>query len=166
MTTKEIILKQMKACDTEKEWIVPLSLAISGLSAKQAAWKDGSANHSIWQIVNHLIFWNTRYLNKLKGALSEKYSNGHDVSFTNENYEGTDIEWNLIVENVNKLMSDWETSIQQAEPDTLAKPVSSDNIDNWYAVISNINIHNAYHIGQIVNLRKLQGCWHAELGVQ
>jgi hypothetical protein len=35
----------------------------------------------------------------------------------------------------------------------------------WWSPLAQQNIHNAYHIGQIVLLRKLQGAWDSSKGV-
>lgn len=60
MTAKEIILEQLAATHNQKNWFVPFKNAVAGLNAGQAAWKDSSGNHSVWGLVNHLIFWNGR----------------------------------------------------------------------------------------------------------
>lgn len=42
----------------QADWFVPAKIAIARLTPKEAAWKDETENHSIAQLVNHLIFWN------------------------------------------------------------------------------------------------------------
>jgi hypothetical protein len=36
----------------------------------------------------------------------------------------------------------------------------------WASEIAHIGTHNAYHVGQIVFVRKLQGSWNPEKGVK
>ena len=36
----------------------------------------------------------------------------------------------------------------------------------WAPTIANISTHNAYHTGQIIFVRKLQGSWNPEKGVK
>jgi uncharacterized damage-inducible protein DinB len=36
----------------------------------------------------------------------------------------------------------------------------------WYSAIAHIGTHNAYHTGQIIYIRKLQGSWNPEKGVK
>jgi hypothetical protein len=36
---------------------------------------------------------------------------------------------------------------------------------SWYDMFAQMTIHNAYHIGQIVHLRKQQGSWNQAQGV-
>jgi hypothetical protein len=39
-------------------------------------------------------------------------------------------------------------------------------LEQWAPIIARIGTHNAYHIGQIVFIRKTQGWWDAEKGVK
>jgi hypothetical protein len=55
-TLKSILLEQLKATHNKEDWFVPVNIAIQGVTPEQAAWKDASENHSIAQLVNHLIF--------------------------------------------------------------------------------------------------------------
>jgi len=34
-------------------------------------------------------------------------------------------------------------------------------LKSWYSTIAHIGAHNAYHIGQIIYVRKEQGCWES-----
>ena len=35
----------------------------------------------------------------------------------------------------------------------------------WWAILGNVSTHNAYHIGQIIYIRKLQNSWKIDAGV-
>ena len=39
-------------------------------------------------------------------------------------------------------------------------------LKSWAPTIANISTHNAYHTGQIIFVRKLQGLWDPEKGVK
>ena len=42
------------------------------MTAEQAAWKpEGRADNSIWETVNHLLFWNERWLQRYRGELNK-----------------------------------------------------------------------------------------------
>ena len=58
-TLKSILLEQLKTTHNVKDWFVPPNIAVQGLTAEQANWKDSSDNHSIAQLTTHLIFWHT-----------------------------------------------------------------------------------------------------------
>ena len=83
MSPKQLLLEQFRTCynGTNWYWFVNLLTAIDSLTAEQAAWKDNSTNNSIWQIVNHLIFWNTRYLNRFKGIPVQEMKGDNDSTF-------------------------------------------------------------------------------------
>jgi hypothetical protein len=66
-TLKSVLLEQLKTTHNQEDWFVPVKIAIEGLTPEQAAWKDPNENHSIAQLVNHLIFWNQQQLAKFKG---------------------------------------------------------------------------------------------------
>jgi hypothetical protein len=54
-------------------------------------------------------------------------------------------------------MADWEKAVESADDSTLAKAAS---------LIAHVGTHNAYHIGQIVFVRKEQGSWDPGKGVK
>ena len=68
VTLKSILLEQLKTTHNLKDWFVPPTLAVAGLTAEQANWKDSSENHSIAQLTTHLIFWNKQTLDKFNGV--------------------------------------------------------------------------------------------------
>ncbi|HEY3131877.1 MAG TPA: DinB family protein, partial [Acidobacteriota bacterium] len=80
-TLRSILLEQLRTTHNEKDWFVPISVAVEGLTAEQASWKDGSGNHSVGQLSNHLLFWNKRELLKFKGEPEEKFSGNNDETF-------------------------------------------------------------------------------------
>jgi uncharacterized damage-inducible protein DinB len=54
-------------------------------------------------------------------------------------------------------MTEWEKAVEAADDGKLAKNAS---------LIAHVGAHNAYHIGQIVFVRKEQGSWDPEKGVK
>src|SRR5438270_13527505 len=77
-TLKSILLEQLRSTHNQKEWFVPANTAVEGLTAEQAKWTDGSGNHSVGQLANHLIFWNSQSLAKFKGEQPAKFSGNND----------------------------------------------------------------------------------------
>ena len=63
------------------------------------------------------------------------------------------------------IMSEWRGLIEVADESKLTQVVSATNKASWAELLSNINLHNAHHGGQIVLLRKLQGSWDNSKGV-
>jgi uncharacterized damage-inducible protein DinB len=54
-------------------------------------------------------------------------------------------------------MTDWEKAVEAADDKKIADNAS---------LIAHVGAHNAYHIGQIIFVRKEQGSWNPENGVK
>ncbi len=150
---KAILLKQLKSTHTGKDWFVSARVAVDGVTAEQAKWTDGSGNHSIGQLTNHIIFWNERLLSSFKGLPEEKFSDDNEETFNNFDVK----QWDATVKKLDAVMTEWERAIEKADEKKLS---------GWYENIANISTHNAYHVGQIVFNRKLQGSWDSSKGVK
>ena len=152
-TLKGILLEQLRSTHNKAEWFVPANTAVEGLTAEQASWTDGKGNHSVGQLVNHLIFWDRRSLAKFKGEPEEKFSGNNDETFNAFDAK----KWNDAVKQLDQVMGDWEQAVEAADEAKLK---------DWYSTIAHIGAHNAYHIGQIIFVRKEQGSWNPEKGVK
>ena len=152
-TLREVLLAELKSTHGAEEWFVPANIAVKGLTAEQASWTDGKGNHSVGQLAYHLVFWNRRNLQVLKGEQPEKFSGNNDETFDNF----TAAQWDDLVKKLDQLMTDWEKAVESADDQKLAEKAS---------LIAHIGAHNAYHIGQIIYVRKLQGSWDPAKGVK
>lgn len=150
-TLKSILLEQLRSTHNEKEWFVPVNIAIAGLTPEQAAWKDGKGNHSVMELTNHLIFWDARSLVKFKGDPTTEFDGNNEETFRGA------ATWEATVRRLDGVLADWEKAIEAADESKLTK---------WYSTIAHVGTHNAYHIGQIIYVRRLQGSWNAENGVK
>ena len=123
------------------------------LPPEQASWQDGKGNHSIGQLANHLVFWNQEELAKFKGEPPVKFSGDNNETFNNFDSK----KWAATVQQLDQVLTDWEKAVEAADDKKL---------ESWYSIIAHIGTHNAYHIGQIIYIRKLQGSWDPEKGVK
>ena len=152
-TLKNVLLAQLRSTHTQAEWFVPANTAVAGLTAEQASWTDGKGNHSVGQLTNHLIFWNRQSLAKFKGEQPEKFSGNNDETFNAFDAK----KWSETVKQLDDVLTEWERAVEGADEAKLK---------DWYSVIAHIGTHNAYHIGQIVYVRKEQGSWNPDKGVK
>jgi uncharacterized damage-inducible protein DinB len=153
VTLKSILLEQLRTTHSQKEWFVPASVAVAGLTPEQASWRDGKGNHSIGQLANHLVFWNQQELAKFKGEQPAKFSGNNEEAFNNFDAKS----WAATVQQLDTVMSEWEKAVESADEEKLKAAASE---------IAHVGTHNAYHIGQIVYIRRLQGSWDPEKGVK
>ena len=66
-------------------------------------------------------------------------------------------QWDDLVKKLDQVMIDWEKAVETADDQKLAANAS---------LIAKVGAHNAYHIGQILYVRKLQGVWDPNKGVK
>jgi uncharacterized damage-inducible protein DinB len=152
-TLKSILLEQLRTTHNVKDWFVPVDSAVAGLTVDQTNWADGKGNHSIAQLTSHLIFWDERTLQQFKGETPRKYDGNNDETFAPVD-EKT---WPATVSKIDEVLTQWEQAVEAADEVKLVK---------WYSTIAHIGTHNAYHIGQILYVRKLQGVWDSSKGVK
>jgi len=153
VTLKAILLEQLRTTHYQKDWFVPVMGAVEGLTPQQAAWKDSGGNHSAGQLANHLLFWNSQQLAKLKGEKPVPFNGNNDETFNSFDAKT----WKLTVERLDRVLTDLEKLVESA-PD--------EKVKEWASAIAHIGAHNAYHTGQIISVRKLQGAWDAAKGVK
>jgi uncharacterized damage-inducible protein DinB len=152
-TLKSILLEQLRTTHNQKEWFVPIDVAIDGVTPEQANWTDGKGNHSIGQLTYHLLYWNQRALAEFKGEKPAKFDGNNDETFANFDTK----HWNATAKQLDEVMTEWEKAVEAADEKKLEANAST---------IAHIGTHNAYHIGQIVYIRKLQGSWDPAKGVR
>ncbi|MED1864331.1 DinB family protein [Fictibacillus nanhaiensis] len=151
MSRAEFLVNVLDSTFDKESWYAPLKASMEGLTAKQASWKPpGEATKSIWENVNHLIYYKERLVATLENR-EWKRIDGNDTFFITKVTEDDD-DWNLTIEradNVHNKLKD--LLIKMSSEDFKENGLESDLID--------IFLHDAYHTGQIMLLRKMQGSW-------
>jgi len=152
VTLRSILLEQLQTNHKKQDWFVPSSLAVDGLTAEQASWKDNTGNHSIGQLAYHLVFWNKESLARIKG---EQPANSDDNEKTFNSFDAKS--WAETVAQLDQVMTDLEKFVETADEATLEKNASR---------IAHVCAHNAYHTGQILYIRRQKGWWDPAKGVK
>lgn len=152
-TLRGVLLEQLKTTHDQEDWFVPISVAVDGLTAEQAQWTPGKNGHSVGQLAYHIWYWDARALNDFKGVANPKFDGNNNETFDNF----TAAQWDDLVKKLNQVMADWETAVGQADDKKLAENAS---------LIAHVGAHNAYHVGQILYVRKLEGVWDPNKGVK
>jgi DinB superfamily len=153
LTLKKVLLNQLKTTHNKEDWFAPLNVALEGVSFEQAIWKEKGADHSIAELTTHIIFWNSQELAKFLNQSDPKFSGDNKETFASVDQAS----WPAIVKKADSVLTNWENAIQNADEEKLL---------SWYEIIGHISTHNAYHTGQIVYIRKVQGSWNPEKGVK
>ena len=152
-TLRSVLLQELHTTHDKSDWFVCGNVAVANLTPEQANWTDGKGNHSVGQLAYHLVFWNRRSLEHFQGKTPAKFGGNNDETFTKFDAK----QWTDTVQQLDQVMTDLEKVVTNASDAQLAE---------WAPTIANIATHNAYHIGEIVMVRKEQGVWDASKGVK
>ncbi len=145
-SVKAMLIQQLKNSYTTEDWFVPLKISLEGITAEQSNWKDSTDNHSIRELVSHLIFWNERMLIAFQGNTPPEFNDDNELTFRDLDRE----DWSYAVRKIDSIQVEWELVTENATEEQLIK---------WSSSVANICAHNAYHTGQIVYIRKQNGWW-------
>jgi len=166
MTPKEILIEQFLCSYDQKGWFVPLKDSLTGLTAEQAVWNGGTENHSVYEIVNHIIYWNETWLNKFKKNPVKIIETDNKNTFNPGVASISPAEWDEAVKKLFSVMDTWAEGLKGIDDSFLNVPVHNEADAPWSSYISQIIMHIIYHTGQIVTIRKMQGSWDPKLGVE
>ena len=159
-TLKSVLLAELRSTHNKAEWFVPVNTAVAGLTPEQARWipkSEGPNNpapedHSVGMIAYHLLYWNNAALAQLKG---EKVATTSDNTETFNKFDAAT--WADTVKKLDDSLTALEQLVEAADDARIAKIAET---------IAHISTHNAYHTGEIIMIRKLQGSWDPKKGVQ
>ena len=144
---KSLLVQQLKNTHTNQEWFVPTKIAIEGLTVEQSNWKDSTENHSVGELVSHLIFWNEVNLKAFKGEKVPDFNDDNNKeTFKKNNAQ----DWKIAVRKLDSIQTEWERLTENA---------TNEQITEWKTEIANMASHTAYHTGQIIYIRKRNGWW-------
>lgn len=160
MNKMELIQRGWDFAYNKEDWYPPLNDALGGVTAEQAAWKpEGEAANTIWETVNHLIFYKERFLKRLTGEETPESSpqglTNDDTFSVSENGEEA---WQETVSRLAAVHAEVSAFLAKLDKKDFERAVPNQSLGTWaFSLI----MHDAYHTGQIVQLRKLQGSWPA-----
>jgi uncharacterized damage-inducible protein DinB len=150
---KEVLSNQLLANANDPSWYLPFSDSVANLSEEEAFWKPNRDSHSIAEIVQHLLYWNetwqTRYKKSHVDAVPS-LGNNNESFLIKENEKFFEMKERLL-----EVLLHWQELLSEVvvESDANGFPVPA----KWWEILSNVTTHNAYHIGQIIYIRKLRG---------
>ncbi|WP_175991486.1 DinB family protein [Bacillus sp. Marseille-Q1617] len=142
----------------ENDWFASMDQALQGCTAAEAAWTSSGNSNSVWQIVNHLIFWNEDVIHRMKGTENPLKAEDNEETFGNPGDPEDEMGWTQTVQRLNEVMNNLKSAIEDLDDEKLKAPYAADRY-SYERLLSQIMMHDTYHVGQIVLLRKLQSSW-------
>lgn len=152
MNRKDLLVNLLDTTYDKENWYAPFKHAIEGITAEQASWKPpGEATKSIWENVNHLIYYKERTAARMEGREWPNPLDG-DATFSLTHPSNNDQEWQQVAIRAEKA----QQMLRQALSNITVEQLGQDSLESK---LLDIMLHDAYHTGQIMQLRKMQGSW-------
>ncbi|WP_102273231.1 DinB family protein [Cytobacillus massiliigabonensis] len=154
---KDVIADQLLANANDPSWYLPFAESVKHLTEKEAFWKPNKDCHSIAEIVQHLLYWNETWQTRYKESNVQAVlplDNNNESFIIPDNQSFSNIKERLLI-----VLLQWQDLLteERVESDVCGFPEKV----KWWEVLGNVTTHNAYHIGQIIYIRKLQKSWDA-----
>ncbi|MBN8204189.1 DinB family protein [Bacillus sp. NTK034] len=152
MNRTDLLLRMLDTTYDNESWYAPFKPAIEGLTAEQARWRPtGDTTKSIWENVNHLIYYKERLAAILDGDELPQNLDG-DETFYLTKQSNDDKEWIGVVERAEIV----QRKLRDALNKTTTEVLEQNSLEEK---LIDIMLHDAYHTGQIIQIRKMQGSW-------
>lgn len=138
---RDLLVRWMDESSKDGLWAAAWPKALEGLTPQQAAWKPAPERRSIWQIVNHITFWREHEIRNLAGEKPgpeevERRNFEEPQAVTEAAWDDARERFAQSHKRIRDLIADERTPLERVQ----------------YLIP-----HDAYHIGQIMTLRALQG---------
>ncbi|WP_324719262.1 DinB family protein [Salinimicrobium sp. HB62] len=128
-----------------------LKQTLKGISAEKARKKIAEGRNSIWQIVVHIIEWRRMILKRLNGNIISV----PEDNFIRETLDTSEEAWKKTLQELEQSQQEWLEFFDNLKDEDLEKTYPG-NDQRYYYLIQGIIQHDAYHLGQIVLLSKLE----------
>jgi uncharacterized damage-inducible protein DinB len=144
--------------DPHNGWFTPITAAIAGLSANQAAFVPAPRFNSVWAVVNHIWLCNKMTLLRLQNQPVD------------HNALGTEDDWPRVTDPEDEIA--WQAACQRmiAVNQELAQTIAEFSAEDLYQglpehwkSIQGVLAHNSYHTCEIISIRHLQRLWVEEV---
>lgn len=130
-------------------WIgINFKEALYGVDAALAAKTISSHTNSIWQLVFHLTYWRTSVINRLNGSIDPPPFK--DFALPDEL---NDANWKQTLQDFENVYHQLRSTILHFKAGNLDNP-SPRPEQTFYQLIMGCLQHDAYHLGQVVLIKK------------
>ncbi|OLV16776.1 DinB family protein [Deinococcus marmoris] len=133
----------------------PRTYILEGLTLQDVGTRPSGASHSIYEELWHTVVWQRVVLERDTAAIEGWDEN---VGFPASPAPEDEAAWQALVDS---FLAYSERAVELAQDDTWLE--TEEGTDNpgftWRNALEQLAVHNAYHMGKIVLLRQILGCW-------
>lgn len=137
-------------------WLCPFTEAVAGLTAPDAACSPDPELHSIWALVEHISFEHECIIRRLRGDEIDPEALGHEYGWPPVGAPDDEAAWQSACQTAVRRNEELAALVKSLSDEELAAASPSGKDPLW---LHGLLAHSAYHVGQIVLLRRLLGTW-------
>lgn len=152
-TTRELLLEQLAGRNAH----VDFDQAVQGLTYKQTGIKVEGLPHTIWELIEHIRIAQADILEFCKNPKYEELDWPTDY-WPESSMPESKQQLEASVEAVREGLEEMRNMLRDRENE-LHKPFEHGSGQTLFREAMLIVDHNSYHIGQIVQIRRLLGSW-------
>lgn len=159
MGMKDLLFGQLHEHLYEDDWFPSAKNILKELSAEEASWApSGKEMNTIWQIMNHLNFYNQDVIYRLRGETNPVRPSTNEETFGAPGDPRDDEGWQETVTAFFQVMEEMRQVLALREEASFNQAYRP-NRPSVGQLIGSIMMHNTYHLGQVVLLRKMRNAW-------
>lgn len=159
MNRMELLVHEWECTYDKEDWYPPLKHALDGVTVAQASWRpEGEAANTIWENLSHLLYFKERLLHRLSGTDFPSTAETNDDTFQPSGAPDDEAAWQAAVQRMEEVHRGIHEKLRSLSDDAFDQPLPTISIGQS---VMSIILHDAFHTGQIVQIRKLQGSWPA-----
>ncbi|MET3696558.1 DinB family protein [Bacillus oleivorans] len=125
-----------------------------GLRWEMAGKKTENCPYSVWQVLNHMIFWQDYYLTLLKGRVPNPPEHDEET-WPDETAPSNETEWNNTFLQFSNGLKEAENEAKKDLKELRDARLGRTRGD----ILTTLMAHNSYHTGQIALIRRIIGAW-------
>lgn len=131
-------------------WIdVSLIPVLKGITATQAGARVSPEWNTIWEIVNHIIYWRMNVLKRVQGEVIKTPADNYFFPVKNKSARA----WSNTLKKLERSQLQWIALLKTFKEKNFEK-IYPNNQLSYYEHMHGILQHDTYHLGQIVMLAK------------
>jgi uncharacterized damage-inducible protein DinB len=136
---------------------------VEDMDARMASRRPEQSAFSVWQLLSHINFWMDYELRRMRGE-TPAYPEHNSESWPAESAPASETEWRNEVSRFTALLAAIATLARGSAEELARKvpvldPKQIPESHTVQAILWQIVVHNSYHVGQIVLVRRALGAW-------
>ncbi len=153
---REILHRILIGAISGKNAHLSINKALSGLKLDISGKKVINTPYTIWQLLNHINYWQDKFLQKMEGkevSFNINWVEGWEESLNAANQETLDREIEYLLSSIEKASDILLSECDKVKPHKYYQ----DKFD----VLQTMASHISYHLGELIILRRMFGAWDA-----